>query len=108
MGYEAPPPAQCPSLQPSSSRLSRARLETQLAEARQTSTALTSQLAKVRKKLEVCEGDLERSEQEVDRLRKDKDDMKNDSFSLRNRVAALQLQVTLIQLYTTTGKYLTH
>ncbi|XP_042229657.1 protein MLP1 homolog [Homarus americanus] len=80
-------------LHQSPSSRSRAKLELSLAEARETITSLTADLTRLRKKLEVCEGDLDRSEREVDKLRRDKDEMTSDTFSLRRRVASLEMQI---------------
>lgn len=79
-------------MQSPSSR-SRAKLELSLAEARETISSLTADLTRLRKKLEVCEGDLDRSEREVDKLRRDKEEMTSDTCNLRHRVASLEMQV---------------
>ncbi|XP_069990108.1 nuclear mitotic apparatus protein 1 isoform X5 [Penaeus vannamei] len=72
---------------------SRAKLELSLADSRNTIASLTADLTRLRKKLEVCEGDLDRSEREVDKLRRDKEEMNSDAQSLRHRVASLENQV---------------
>ncbi|XP_063606517.1 uncharacterized protein LOC134781288 isoform X22 [Penaeus indicus] len=72
---------------------SRAKLELSLADSRNTIASLTADLTRLRKKLEVCEGDLDRSEREVDKLRRDKEEMSSDAQSLRHRVASLENQV---------------
>ncbi|XP_068233096.1 protein outspread isoform X6 [Palaemon carinicauda] len=80
-------------LQQSPSSRSRAKLEVSLSESRETITSLTDDLNRLRKKLEVCEGDLDRSEREVDKLRRDKEEMSSDTHSLRQRVSSLEMQI---------------
>lgn len=75
---------------------SRAKLELSLADSRNTIASLTADLTRLRKKLEVCEGDLDRSEREVDKLRRDKEEMNSDAQSLRHRVASLENQVNAV------------
>ncbi|XP_071518225.1 uncharacterized protein osp isoform X4 [Panulirus ornatus] len=80
-------------LHQSPSSRSRAKLEISLAEARETIASLTGDLTQLRKKLEVCEGDLDRSEREVDKLRRDKEEMASDTNNLRHRVTCLEMQI---------------
>ncbi|XP_066967928.1 uncharacterized protein osp isoform X34 [Macrobrachium rosenbergii] len=80
-------------LQQSPSSRSRAKLEVSLSESRETIASLTDDLNRLRKKLEVCEGDLDRSEREVDKLRRDKEEMSSDTHNLRQRVSSLEMQI---------------
>ncbi|XP_063875314.1 protein outspread-like isoform X5 [Scylla paramamosain] len=86
------PPDSDPSQQPLSGR-SRAKLEMDLAEARQSIASLKAELNRLRKRLEMCEGDLDRSEREADQLRRDKDDVVQDRNALQRRANNLEIQV---------------
>ncbi|XP_076038197.1 myosin phosphatase Rho interacting protein outspread isoform X4 [Oratosquilla oratoria] len=69
------------------------KLELSLAEDHETINTLTSELAQMQKKLEVCEGDLDRSEREVDKLVKEKEDLLVEGQNSRRRIASLEIQV---------------
>ena len=78
--------------QPLSGR-SKAKLELDLADARQTITSLKADLNRLRKRLEMCEGDLDRSEREADQLKRDKEDVVQDRTTLQRRASKLEIQV---------------
>lgn len=79
-------------MQPATGR-SKAKLEMEVAEARQTIATLKADLQRLRKRLEMCEGDLDRSEREADQLRRDREDAVQDRSTLQRRAANLELQV---------------
>ncbi|MPC17393.1 Protein outspread [Portunus trituberculatus] len=75
---------------------SRAKLEMDLAEARQSIATLRAELHRLRKRLEMCEGDLDRSEREADQLRRDKDDVIQDRNALQRRASNLEIQAEVL------------